>query len=458
LRTNLNKQMKFTKEDLDDKLLFKSKKEGKKAELEKDLAAETKAMDADQAFKDDLEADCKAKDDMDKSKQKAREDEMEAIQTAIDHLEAGGVSFVQVESHTAARGSLKLKKTGSVQVSKVPAAFLQLRARRAEGQAKKREADMALLRDMAAKTGVAAASRLVERAASANDPFVEVRKLFTDLLARMTSQADEEAANHQNCTETITEHAAARDENQAESETLTNEITSLDSELFNLNKEIKQLTADISEATASLQEATEQRESENEVYVSAKNEAQDGIDGTNLALEVMNNYYKKATLLQSSGPKDRSGKEVHGMGPEVNMGDYAGEAHQRSAGVLGMLEVLHSEFERTKTTLETDETKAQDEFDTLKTDLETDISDKNGDLDTKNGDIATKKALKVEKEKALEQAQDRLEIAHEKLDAMRGMCTENDESYEARRAKRQEEIDHLEKTMSLLNELIEEGH
>jgi len=236
----------------------------------------------------------------------------------------------------------------------------------------------------------------------------------------------------------------------------------LDASLFKLNKQVKQLTADIGEATASLQEATEQRANEHEVYLSAKKEAKDGIDGSKLALDVMNDYYRKkepAALLQSSASKDRSGKELHDMAkPEVNMGDYMGEAHERSAGVLGMLEVLHSDFERTKTTLDTDEDKAKSDFDALKTDLDTDISAKNEDLDTTNGEIANKEVEKDEKEKELDAAQERLEIAHEKLDAMRGMCTENDESFEERRRKRQEEIDHLEKTMALLNELIEEGH
>jgi len=225
LSTNLNKQLKFTKEDLDEKILVKSEKQGASAQLEKDLAAETNAKEADQAFKDDLEADCKAKDDMDKKKQTARESEMEAIQTAIDHLAAGGVSLAQVQS-LESRG-LKLKKTG-VQVNRhAPKAFFQLRSRRAE-QAKKHDADMAMLRDMANKTGVSAAARLVERAAHASDPFVEVRKLFSDLLARMNSQAQEEATNNGDCTEKVATHAKERDDMQAESETKTNEITAVD--------------------------------------------------------------------------------------------------------------------------------------------------------------------------------------------------------------------------------------
>jgi len=51
--------------------------------------------------------------------------------------------------------------------------------------------------------------------------------------------------------------------------------------------------------------------------------------------------------------------------------------------------------------------------------------------------------VKNDKEQAFDAAQERLEIAHEMLDSMRGMCTENEESYEARRQKRQEEIDPL---------------
>jgi len=123
-----------------------------------------------------------------------------------------------------------------------------------------------------------------------------------------------------------------------------------------------------------------------------------------------------------------------------------------------MLEVLKSDFERTKTTLDADEASALSDFNALKSDLENDIEQKNEDIATKNGEIKEKEVEKNQKEQELDAAQNRLEIAHEKLDAMRGMCTENEESYEERRRKRQEEIDHLEKTMGLLNELIQEGH
>jgi len=236
---------------------------------------------------------------------------------------------------------------------------------------------------------------------------------------------------------------------QAESETKTNEITAVDSSLFKLNKEVKQLTEDVSEATASLEEATQKRTDEHDTYLSAKKEAEDGIQGSRLALDIMADYYRKqsgSALLQSSAK------------PGVNMGDYMAEAHERSAGVLGMLEVLKSDFERTKTTLDADEASALSDFNALKSDLENDIEQKNEDIATKNGEIKEKEVEKNQKEQELDAAQNRLEIAHEKLDAMRGMCTENEESYEERRRKRQEEIDHLEKTMGLLNELIQEGH
>merc|ERR1740138_602256 len=90
LRMNLNQQLKFKKADLEEKIVFKNQKTIESAQLKKDIAAETAAHSADTEFKANLEADCNAKAAMDKNRQKAREDEMEAIQTAIDKLTAGG--------------------------------------------------------------------------------------------------------------------------------------------------------------------------------------------------------------------------------------------------------------------------------------------------------------------------------------------------------------------------------
>jgi len=144
--------------------------------------------------------------------------------------------------------------------------------------------------------------------------------------------------------------------------------------------------------------------------------------------------------------------------PEVNMGDYAAEAHERSAGVLGMLEVLKSDFESTKAKVEADEQSAVSDFEELETSLNTDITEKSDDIDTKKGEIKDTTVTKGSEEQSLEAAKDRLELALEKLDAMRGMCTENEESFESRTQKRQEEIDHLKNTVSLLDELIAQGH
>jgi len=82
LRTNLNQQLKFKKEDLEEKIIFKNQKLIESAQLKKDIAAETAAHSADTEFKANLEVDCNAKAAMDKNRQKAREDEMEAIQQA----------------------------------------------------------------------------------------------------------------------------------------------------------------------------------------------------------------------------------------------------------------------------------------------------------------------------------------------------------------------------------------
>jgi len=459
LRMNLNKQLEFTKEDLDQKVMFKSQKVAESAQLNKDISAESAAHAADTAFKTDLEADCKAKDDMDKSRQTNRQAELEAIQSAIDTLAAGGVSLAEVKVQTVAaksvkQGSLKLKKTGSVQVNKVvskPKALMQLRSQRAS---KNHAATMAKLRTLAAKTGVAAAARLVEQAASATDPFVEVRKLFSELLARMDTQAKEEASNNANCTQGIAKHATERDDKQAQSETLTNTIAGLDAKLFKLNKEVQELTNDVSEAAASLTEAEKQRANEHATYVSALKEAQDGLQGSTLALSILTDFYKKqkqTSFLQSAstvGGKDK---------PDVNMGDYMGEAHQRSAGVLGMLEVLKSDFEHTKTEVEADEQSALSDFQALQTRINDDITVKNTDIDTKKSEISDSQVQKGQAESSLEQTKRSLELALEKLDAMRGMCTENEESYATRRQKRQEEIDHLKKTVTLLDDLIEEG-
>merc|ERR1719450_786186 len=88
------------------------------------------------------------------------------------------------------------------------------------------------------------------------------------------------------------------------------------------------------------------------------------------AIEVLKEYYNQDSFLQRSAAKtrthfvpanaDRSGKAVSDYAPQVFEDEYDGN-QDASKGIIGMLEVILEDFERTTRTTNDEEEKAVEE-------------------------------------------------------------------------------------------------
>merc|ERR1719265_2546594 len=114
-----------------------------------------------------------------------------------------------------------------------------------------------------------------------------------------------------------------------------------------------------------------------------------------------------------------------------------------SGGVVGMLEVIQSDFARLEAETKAAESQAQKEYDEFMTDSEVDKTQKTSDIEHK-----TKK--KQDQSQALEEGQGDLEGTQKELDAalayyekLKPSCVDSGESYEERVARREEEIQSL---------------
>merc|ERR1719379_1509450 len=89
---DLNSQVSHATEELDSKIAYKAKREGDKATAEGDLA-DTKAVLADdEKFLSDLTAECETKAIDFESRQKTRQEELDAIGEAIEIMSSDTVA------------------------------------------------------------------------------------------------------------------------------------------------------------------------------------------------------------------------------------------------------------------------------------------------------------------------------------------------------------------------------
>jgi len=376
---DLTAQVEQATQDRTEKAETKAKKLQAKADAEGDLTETTATRDADKKYLADLTATCEQKASDFASRQQLRTEELEAIAKAIEIISSGAVSgnadkylptLVQKRKTLAV-----LRADTQTRVQAQVALFLQSKAK---------ELDSRVLSALAGRV--------------AADPFRKVKKMIKDLITRLMEEANEEAEHKGWCDTELSTNEQTRKEKTAAVETLHAEIDQLEASIAKLTEEITDLTEAVAALDAAMAKATTIRTEEkatNEVTIKDSQEAQTAVAQ---ALTVLKEFYAKAgdatALLQQ---------------PEIFDSPYKG-MQSENGGVVGMLEVIESDFARLEADTKAAEATAQKEYDTFMTDSKV-------DKEAKSTDIEHKTAKKQDEEQALTVKESDLEGTQKELDA-----------------------------------------
>jgi len=418
------------KQDREEKAELKAKALQAKADAEGDLTDTTTTRDADQQYLTDLVATCEQKATDFESRQTLREEEMVAIQKAIDIISGDAVSG-NAEKHLAATDAEKAAYGSALSVL------------RAATGSESQEQAARYLRQQAGRIGSRVLSTLAARVEA--DPFKKVKKMIKDLIVRLMEEANEEAEHKGWCdTELSTNEQTRKTKTQAV-ETLHAEIDQLQTSTAKLTEEIAEHAKAVAELQKAMAEATELRKKEKETNEETIADAQEAQTAVAQALTVLREFYKKA------GEATALLQEVqHPTPPPIfdrpyrGMGDMAG-------GVVGMLEVIESDFARLEAETEAAEAAAQKEYDTFMTDSKVDKEGKEKDVDYKTAKKQAEEQALTTKQSDLEGTQKELEAALAYYDKLKPSCVVEGVSYDERVSRRKEEIESLQEALRILN-------
>jgi chromosome segregation ATPase len=273
------------------------------------------------------------------------------------------------------------------------------------------------------------------------DPFKKVTKMIKDLIVKLVEEANEEAEQKGWCDTELSKNEQTRKEKTESVETLHAEIDTLEASISKLTDEITELTKEVAETDAAVAKATEVREEEKAKNTVTIKDAQDAQTAVAQALGVLKDFYAKAgeaTALMQLRQPEVFDEPYKGMGGE-------------SGGVVGMIEVIQSDFARLESETSTGEAEAKKEYDSF-------MSDSSEDKAQKSKDIEHKSGKKQNDEQALQEAKTDLDGTQKELDAaltyyekLKPSCVDAGESYEERVARRKEEIASLKEALSILN-------
>merc|ERR1719265_1927066 len=115
-----------------------------------------------------------------------------------------------------------------------------------------------------------------------------------------------------------------------------------------------------------------------------------------------------------------------------------------AGGVVGMLEVIESDFARVQAETSAAEAEAKKEYKQFMHDSEVDKAGKTTDIEHKRTKKQNEDAAVVEKTTDLEGTQKELDAALRYYDKLKPSCVDTGVSYEERVARRKEEIQSLQ--------------
>merc|ERR1712032_585929 len=182
-------------------------------------------------------------------------------------------------------------------------------------------------------------------------------------------------------------------------------------------------------------EMDKMRREQNAEYTTAKRELEQGLAGVRAALQTLRDYYGAASFAQQAPPP-------------------VPETHSAAAGVgssiIGILEVVESDFAKNLATEEAAESDAQDEYDKTTQENKVTQTGKEQDAEYKEQDAAGLDKAVAELTNDRETENTELSAVLEYLGQINRRCIAKPETYAERSRRRQAEIDGLKEALSIL--------
>eukprot|EP00929_Paragymnodinium_shiwhaense_P103758 TRINITY_DN6748_c0_g1_i1.p1 TRINITY_DN6748_c0_g1~~TRINITY_DN6748_c0_g1_i1.p1 ORF type:complete len:721 (+),score=294.72 TRINITY_DN6748_c0_g1_i1:79-2241(+) len=446
------------------------------AEDRESLVEAESLMQEDKVYLKDLTRRCEVRaKDWDQRSQ-LRANEMEALSEALAILENKVLDLdsvnkraslllrrpVHVErvnttasvNHTSGAAAAPSKaKSAAVQKkeasAKKPVSFLQEAVKRLRGvtaHGSKMERAQRLLQEAGDRLQKPEMSALAESIAA--DPFLKVKQLIQQLIEKVLAEAAEDATQKGFCDTEIGKAKSDRDYRSADIEKLTAELGSLEAKKDEIKQTIEDLRLAANETATALDDAEKIRDEEHEANLETIKKAREGSAAVGEAIGILRHFYKtsaraKVALVQKS-PIDA---DDPGAGFE---GAYRGN-QESSAGILGLLEVLKADFDRTlreTTSLEKQAAADHVEFDRTS---KADISAKKKGEELNEQDLETTKNTIDRKVGDLEDNQKMLDASLKAIEELKPVCFNAAMSFEERAAKREEEVAALKKALCYLD-------
>jgi len=404
LKQSLTDEIKFANKDMDDSKKGLAESNEIKAAAEGDLEVTTKALNEDVNALGGLHMDCMTKAQDFEAETTSRGEELKALAMAkkavVENTAGAGgqtYSFVQISS------SLDLRQTEAVQ----------------------------FIKDLAKKQHAPALAQLASRIASAmklshgDDVFAKIKGMIGDMIEKLEQEAADAAELKEWCDKEIAESTAKKEDITATFEKLSTKLDTASARSEKLKEEVATLQKELADLAKLTAEMDKIRSEEKAAFEKNHPEMEAGLKGIKLALKILNEYYAKAG--KSHGSSDGAG-----------------------GGIVGMLEVIESDFTKGITEMVAGEQMAADTYEKETKENAVEKTTKGQDVKYKTKEFTglDKKVGELTSERS--GVEDELNAVNDYLESLDKKCTYKVESYAERKSRREAEINGLKEALDVL--------
>merc|ERR1719356_2020947 len=284
-------------------------------------------------------------------------------------------------------------------------------------------------------------------AAKANeDPFGKVKKMIKDLIVKLMEQANAEADQHAYCETELATNKQTREIKSSEVEELTAELESQNALKETLTTEITELSDEVAKIKAEQKEPTDIRMAEKKTNAETVADAKVAQTAVEKATKVLKDYYSSvaaSALVQSTGGLKQEMSQAASLDP------YKGQ-QSGSGGIMGMLEVILSDFARLETETTEAENSAAATYQKFMDESNEDVAVKETEIEHKSNKKDTCMEAILDLTKNLKLTQSELDKAMEYYEKLKAECVDTKVSYEERVQMREEEIQSLQEALKVL--------
>merc|ERR1719453_1487527 len=170
------------------------------------------------------------------------------------------------------------------------------------------------------------------------DIFGKIKGLISDMIEKLLKEAEEDATEKAFCDKEMAETETKKADKEAAIEKLNTQIDSMSAKSAKLKEEVATLEKELAALAKAQAEMDKIRSEEKAAFEVNSAEMKKGVEGVQMALKVLNEYYAKAD-------------KAHGSA------DGAG------SGIIGLLEVCESDFSKGLAEMTATEDAAVSEYD-----------------------------------------------------------------------------------------------